>query len=156
MKNISIMFVAALSIATVGCKKKGGDCEKAIANGLELSKDTMTKAHGVDDKMLAKMRDLGVKTCQEDKWSDEATKCMVEAKSQTEAQGCYGKLTPEQQAKMNKAAMALATPAANAAPAPAANAAPAPAANAAPAPAANAAPAPADTGSAAGSAVAPK
>jgi len=112
MKNMSVVFAAALSLAALGCKKQGGDCDKAIANSMEVSKATMAKMPGVDDKMLAKMQDLGVKHCQDDKWSEAAIKCMADAKSETEAQGCYGKLTPDQQAKMNKAAMELTPPAA--------------------------------------------
>jgi hypothetical protein len=33
---------------------------------------------------------------------------MVDAKSQPDAQACYGKLTPDQQSKMNKSAQDLA------------------------------------------------
>jgi hypothetical protein len=108
MKTISIGFIAALSLATVGCKKKGGDCTKAIANSMEVAKSTMA---GVDKAMLTKMHDLAVTSCQNDKWPDEAIACMTNAKTEAEAQGCYGKLTPDQQAKMNKAAMELASPA---------------------------------------------
>ncbi len=110
MKQISIVF----AMVALGCGPKGGatptatsgpDCEQAITNGLELSKAAMPD---VDDKMRAKMHDLGVKNCQDDKWSADAVKCMVDAKSQADAQGCYGKLTPDQQAKMNKSAQDLA------------------------------------------------
>jgi hypothetical protein len=109
MKKTSIVFVAALSLAAFGCKKNGGDCTKAIGNSMEVSKASMA---GVDKTLLAKMRDLAVKNCQDDKWSGEAITCMTDAKSEAEAQGCYSKLTADQQAKMNKAAMELASPAA--------------------------------------------
>ncbi|MEO8844292.1 MAG: hypothetical protein ABI591_10070 [Kofleriaceae bacterium] len=107
MKTLSIMFVAALSLAAVGCKKKGGDCTKAIANSMEVAKDSMA---GIDKPMLVKMHDLAVSHCQNDKWSDEAIACMTTAKTEAEAQGCYGKLTAEQRDKTNKAAMELAEP----------------------------------------------
>src|SRR4051812_42987633 len=108
MTKISFLFVAALSLAAFGCKKKGGgDCDKAIAKSMEVSKADMQKM-GVDDKMMAKMSDLAVKHCKDDKWSDEALACMTNAKSETEAQGCYDKLTPDQREKMNKAAMEMA------------------------------------------------
>jgi hypothetical protein len=111
MKNFSIVFVVALSLAASGCKKKGGaDCDKAIANSMELSKADMAKMPGIDDKMMAKLKDLGVQHCKNDKWSDETVKCMSGAKTQAEAQGCYGKMTPEQQQKMNKGMMELMTP----------------------------------------------
>jgi hypothetical protein len=107
MKRISIVFVAALAVAAVGCKKKGADCDKAISNSLAVSKASMP---GVDDAMLAKMKDLGVQHCKEDKWSDDVVKCMIDAKSQADAQACYGKMPADQRDKMNKAAMELMTP----------------------------------------------
>jgi len=109
MKKTSIVFVASLSLAAFGCKQKGGDCTKAIANSMEVSKASMA---GVDKTLVAKMRDLAVKNCQDDKWSGEAITCMTDAKSEAEAQGCYSKLTADQRAKMNKGAMELASPAA--------------------------------------------
>lgn len=112
MKNLPVLFVAALSLLPLGCKKKGGesgaDCAKAVSHSMELSKAEMAKM-GTDDKMMQKLVDLGVQRCKEDKWSADATKCMVDAKTMADAQGCYGKLTAEQQEKMNKAAMELAT-----------------------------------------------
>ncbi len=137
MKKLSVVFVAALSLAAFGCKKKdadsgsgsgnaagssssasgggGGDCSAAIANSMAVSKADMAKAPGIDDTVLAKMHDLAVKHCTDDKWPDDAIKCMVGAKTQVEAQGCYGKLTPEQQDKMSKALIHLMTPPADAA-----------------------------------------
>jgi hypothetical protein len=108
MKQLSIVFV--LSIAAFGCKKGGADCDKAIAHSMELSKADMAKMPGVDDKMLQKMKDLGLDHCKADKWSEEVLKCMADAKTETDSQACYGKLTPEQSQKMNKAAMELMTP----------------------------------------------
>jgi hypothetical protein len=108
MHKIPLVFVAALSLATFGCKKKGGgDCDKAIAKSMDVSKADMQKM-GVDDKMMAKMSELGIKHCKDDKWSDDAIACMTNAKSETEAQGCYDKLTADQRDKMNKAAMEMA------------------------------------------------
>jgi len=133
MKKISVIFVAALSLAAFGCKKKsadsgsgsngngsasatggGGDCNSAMSNSMEVSKADLAKMPGVDDKMLAKLHDLGVKHCTDDKWSDDVIKCMTGAKTEAEAQGCYGKLTPEQRDTMNKAAIELTTPPAGA------------------------------------------
>ena len=97
------MVVAALSLAAGACSKKGGaDCSKAVANGMEVGKANLPAS---DEKAMAKLRDIGVKRCQEDKWSDDVLKCMVEAKTEADGQGCYGKLTPDQQTKMNTAAM---------------------------------------------------
>jgi hypothetical protein len=110
MQKISIVFAATLALAAFGCKKKGADCGQAIANSMELSKAEMAKMPGVDDKMMAKMRDLGVEHCTADKWSDDAIKCMSDAKAMADAQGCYGKLSAEQRDKMNKAVAAAMTP----------------------------------------------
>src|SRR6266496_988883 len=107
----SLIFVAALSVASAGCKKKtaeGNDCAKAISNSMALSKAEMERAPGMDAKMMQKMADLGVQHCKYDKWSADAIKCMTDAKTMTDAQGCYGKLTQDQQDKMNKAAMEMA------------------------------------------------
>jgi hypothetical protein len=112
MQKLSLVFVAALSLAAFGCKKKGGgaDCDKALDRSMELSKAELSKMPGVDDKMLGKMRDVGVTHCKDDKWSDDVRNCMVNAKTMADSQGCYGKLSQEQQDKMNKAAMELAAP----------------------------------------------
>jgi hypothetical protein len=105
-----IVFIAACSFAAFGCAKKGGDCGKAISNSMEVSKADMKKMPGVDDKAMAKMRDLGLQHCKDDKWSADATKCMSDAKTETDAQGCYSKLTPDQQEQMNKAMREMMTP----------------------------------------------
>jgi hypothetical protein len=115
MKKLSIAFVAALSLASFGCKKKSGaSCEEAIAHSMGLAKADMEKMPGVDDKMLGKLSDLGVQHCKDDKWSAEAIKCMTDAKTQAEAQGCYGKMAPEQQEKMQKGMMEVMSQAAGA------------------------------------------
>ena len=143
MKKISIMFLASLSLAAVGCKKKpAGGCDSAIAHSMDLSKEHMSKMPGMDDKMMAKLHDVTVKNCTDDKWSDDVTACMTNAKAEADAKACYAKLTADQQTKMQKSMMDLMSPAAAAAPAAAAPAAAAPAA-AAPAAAAPAAAAPA-------------
>ncbi len=115
MKKMSFVLMAAFSLAAVGCKKKGNgggtDCAQAINHSMELSKAEMQKM-GNDDAMMKKMVDVGIQRCTEDKWPDAALKCMVDAKTMSDAQACYGKLSQEQQDKMNKAAMELATPAA--------------------------------------------
>ena len=148
MKNITLVFVAALSLAAIGCKKKGSgttaDCARALNHSMELSKAEMAKM-GTDDAMMKKLVDLGIQRCKEDKWPDAALKCMVDAKTMGDAQGCYGKLSQEQQDKMNKAAMEMAAPPAGSGSAAAAGSAEGSAAGSA---------AGSDTGSAAGSAAA--
>jgi hypothetical protein len=110
MKNLSLAFVALLSLTAIGCKKQqkagGADCAAAINHSMSLSKAEMEKM-GADAKMMQQMVDLGVKRCTEDKWSPEVLKCMTDAKAMADAQACYGKLTPEQQQKMNQAAMEM-------------------------------------------------
>lgn len=109
MQKLSFILVGLLAVA--GCKKKAGggaDCDTAINHSMELSKAEMSKMPGVDDKMMAKMKDLGIQHCKDDKWSADAIKCMADAKTMGDSQACYGKLTQEQRDKMNKAAMELA------------------------------------------------
>lgn len=151
--KLPLVFLAALSLAAVGCKKKGADCDKAIDHSMELSKADMQKM-GADDATMAKMRAIGVSHCKDDKWAGDAVQCMIDAKTETDAQACYKKLTPEQQSNMNSAVMEAMKPPAGAAPA-APSAPPAAGSDmgsAAAAPAGSAAAAPA--GSAAGSAAA--
>lgn len=115
MRNLSFAFAAVLALAAVGCKKKAGSaaggpsCAQAVSHSMDLSKAEMEKM-GTDTAMMAKLVDLGVKRCTEDKWSPEAIKCMNDAATMTDAQGCYGKLSKEQQDAMNKAAMEMAMP----------------------------------------------
>jgi hypothetical protein len=112
MHKLSFVFVAVLSVAA--CKKGGADCAKALDHSMELASGDM-KSRGNDDAMLQKMKALGVQHCTDDKWSDDVLKCMVDAKNEAEGKACYGKLTPEQQEKMNKAAMEMMKPPAPAA-----------------------------------------
>jgi hypothetical protein len=110
MTKLSFILVGVLAVAGAGCKKKAGggaDCDTAINHSMEMSKADMAKM-GVDDAMMGKMKDLGIKHCKDDKWSDDAVKCMVDAKTMSDSQACYGKLTQDQRDKMNKAAMELA------------------------------------------------
>jgi hypothetical protein len=108
MSSISILFVAAISCAVIGCKKSGADCAKAIDHSMDLSKAEMTARPGMDDKILQKMKDLGLQHCKDDKWSEDVLTCMTEAKTMSDSQACYAKLSPEQQGKMNTAATELA------------------------------------------------
>jgi hypothetical protein len=107
MKNFLFVSVALLALAGVGCKKKGGggggDCAGAIDHSMELSKDSMKKMQGMDEKVLGKLKDIAVQHCNDDKWPDEAIKCMGDAKTEAESQGCYKKLSQDQQDKMTKA-----------------------------------------------------
>jgi hypothetical protein len=112
MNKITFVLAAALSVAAFGCKKKSGaDCGKAITNSMAVSKADMSKMPGVDDKMMAKMTEIGMQRCKEDKWADDVVRCMSDAKTQVDAQACYGKMTAEQRAKMEKAVMETVMPA---------------------------------------------
>lgn len=111
MNKLSCVFVAAALLAAAGCKKKGGDCAQAIDHSMALSKADMSKMPGMDDKALQKMRDIGVQRCREDGWPKEAIDCMNAAKTEADARACYGKLSADQQKKMNQAAMDAMKPA---------------------------------------------
>jgi len=116
MKKILFVLLALAA----GCKKKGGDCTAAIDHSMELSKADMSKMPGMDDKMMAKLKDVAVSHCKDDKWPAEALKCMTDAKTESDAQACYGKLSQDQQQKMNQAMMDAMKSAMPAAPPPAA------------------------------------
>lgn len=105
MTKLTLLLALALPLAAAGCKKKGGaDCDKAINHSMDLAKADMQKM-GNDDKAMSKMKDIGLSHCKDDKWSPDAVQCMIDAKTEADAQACYGKLTQDQQDKMNKAAM---------------------------------------------------
>jgi len=103
MKNISIAFVAALSLAAVGCKKKGGDCDAAINNMMTIMK---TEMKGMDEKMMApmmeKVKGIAQKHCAEDKWPDDVLKCMIDSKDAKAADECEKKMPKDLKDKMDK------------------------------------------------------
>jgi len=118
MNKISIVFVAALSLAAFGCKKKGGDCDKAINNMMEVSKAEMSKMPGMDDKMMDKMKGIAMQHCKDDKWPDDVLKCLSDAKAMGDADTCTKKMPKDMQDKMSKDMMAAMTGGAGAAPPP--------------------------------------
>src|SRR5580692_11237882 len=117
MIKLPFVLAIALSFAATGCKKTGGDCAAAINHSMDLASTDMKKRPGMDDKLVATLKDLGVQHCKDDKWSDEAIACMTDAKADADAQACYAKLSKEQQDKMNSAMTETMMKAAGAAPA---------------------------------------
>ena len=99
LKNISIVFVAAVSLAASGCSKKAADCGKAVDKGAELQKAHMA---GMDEALKGKMKDVALSHCKDDKWPDDVLQCMTEAKADTDFKACQSKLTPEQKDSMQK------------------------------------------------------
>jgi hypothetical protein len=100
MTKISIAVVAAFSLAAFGCKKKSADCDSAINNMMEVSKADLSKVPGMDDKMMDKMKGIAMQHCKDDKWPEDALKCMKEAKSNADAKKCQGMLPKELDKKM--------------------------------------------------------
>jgi hypothetical protein len=115
MTKLPFVLAIGLSFAAVGCKKKGGDCTAAINHSMDLGKDDMKKMSGADDKMVDKLKELGIQHCTDDKWPDDVIACMTDAKTEADSQGCYGKLTKAQQDKMQTAMMETMVKAAGAA-----------------------------------------
>ena len=119
MKKISIVFVAALSLAAFGCAKSAsGSGEAAYKDRpvLTVARQSTTvwwsrrpPAAGMDDKMNGKMKDVAMSHCKDDKWSDDVVQCMSEAKTDTDFQTCQGRLTPEQKDGVQKAMKDLKT-----------------------------------------------
>jgi hypothetical protein len=130
MKKISIAFVAALSLAAFGgCKKdKGGggggggggaaDCSAvpaaidrmmAEAKNDPRMKDMPPEAKKMAEEMAAKMapkmKEAMLSSCNEDKWSADALKCIAAGKTQADMEKCQGMLTPEQKSKVEKKIM---------------------------------------------------
>jgi hypothetical protein len=121
MKKISIAFVAALSLAAFGCKKDGGggggggasDCS-ALPAAIDRMmaemkndprmKDMPPEAKKMQEelagKMAPKMKEIMVSSCNEDKWSADALKCIGGAKTQADMDKCKTTLTPEQNSKV--------------------------------------------------------
>ena len=115
MKNISIVFLAALTLAVFpGCKKKG-DCASTIkstvdrmmaegkAKEKDMPADMKKKMEEMANEMASKMEAAMTKACVADKWSADALKCMNDAKTEDDMDKCESKLTPEQQANAKKA-----------------------------------------------------
>jgi hypothetical protein len=104
MNQISYVFAAAVVVCAFGCKKKSGACAQAIDHSSELAKADMQKMPGMTDQMMQKMKDVAIQHCKDDKWPDDAIQCMIDAKTETDAQACYGKLSQQQRESMNHAA----------------------------------------------------
>jgi hypothetical protein len=104
MTKLPFVLAIALSFAATGCKKKG-DCTAAINHSMDLAKADMQKMPGMDDKIVDKLKSIGVQHCTDDKWPAEVLTCMNDAKTETDAQACYSKLSKDQQDKMNGAMM---------------------------------------------------
>ena len=107
----SVVLVALLSVAALGCKKKSAepDCAAAVNHSMALSKADFEKMPGMDAATIQQAMDLGVRRCKEDKWPADAVKCMNDAVTITDAQRCYDNLSQEQRDRMNKEAGELMT-----------------------------------------------
>ena len=113
----TFVLAAALSLTAFGCKKKGGaDCDSAVSNAIDRSMAEEMKAGGdmppemkkqAEEMMKAvvpKIKSAMIKSCKDDKWSDEVLKCMNDAKTKADFDGCENKLTPQQKSNAEKAA----------------------------------------------------
>jgi hypothetical protein len=115
MKKISIVFVAALSLAAFsGCKKKGGDCKSTIDTAVDrlmsegmkdknMTPDMKKQAEAMMKEMAPKMKSAMTKSCTDDKWSADVLKCINDAKAEADMDKCQKMLTKEQQANVEKA-----------------------------------------------------
>ena len=97
--KISIVLVTALSLAAFGCKKKGADCDKAVANMMEVEKADMSKM-GMDDKTIDKMKGVAISRCKADNWPADTVKCMADAKTMGDAESCRTKLPKDMTDKL--------------------------------------------------------
>ncbi|MEZ4366411.1 MAG: hypothetical protein R2939_09005 [Kofleriaceae bacterium] len=120
MKKLSIVFIAALSVsAFAGCKKKdeagGGAASGCASLGAWIDKTGNAEIPKDAPPMMAKMAESMKKAipaikagltgaCTTDKWSPEAISCITGLKSMSKSEGkkCMDKLSPEQQANLDK------------------------------------------------------
>ncbi len=89
-------------------------CKAAIDNAMERSKDEIAKANPTMAGLVPTMAAAMVKHCTEDKWSADATKCLVAAGSYAATEECQGMLTGEQLKRLNDDLMTIVTPASGA------------------------------------------
>ena len=107
MKNVSIVFLAALSFAA--CKKGGGasECASVVPAAIDRSMPDMKKemAGVPDDKLAAfgtSIKGVMVKHCTEDKWSADILKCLAAGKTGDDMQKCSKAIPKDQQDKLDK------------------------------------------------------
>lgn len=108
--DLSLLSVLLLAVSLVlaGCGgKKGADCEKAVNNLMDVTKPDLLKTMRVDDATMAKMKDVGVARCKEDKWSNDAVKCLAQASSNTDVQTCQSKMPSELVQKFSLAILSM-------------------------------------------------
>jgi predicted methyltransferase len=106
MKHISLVLVAALALAAVGCKKKGGDCASAVEHSVELWKADMPKPP--EAATLGQTKELALRYCEDDKWSDEFLQCVSDAKTIADWRKCSDTLSKDQREGVTKLAMMVA------------------------------------------------
>lgn len=100
------MLLVVAGLALSGCGKKASepnhDCASAVANAVNVSADEYKK-NGVSDPTRDKIRDASVTRCNEDKWSNEVKKCLVDAKKTDDVSRCQQMMSKEQSDNMAKA-----------------------------------------------------
>jgi hypothetical protein len=98
----TIILVALLAAA--GCSKKGGDCDAAIAKGINNLTESVKSRGGPQlEASLAivdKLKGALTKHCTEDKWPAEVIQCFTTVTNQKDMRGCQEKLTTEQKSKL--------------------------------------------------------
>ncbi len=98
----SAMAAGSGSAATTGMGAL--ECAAALDHAMTLEKDEMKKEMpSMTDDQIAKLRDVAVKQCKEDKWDDTALHCFADGKTAPDVDKCDEKLTKDQKDKFNKA-----------------------------------------------------
>lgn len=107
MKNLSIVLLAALSVAA--CKKAGGasECASVMPPAVDrIMPDLKKENAGIPEDKLAtfatSMKSVLVKRCTEDKWSAEYLKCVSNGKTADDMQKCDKTLPKDQKDKLDK------------------------------------------------------
>jgi len=106
MKKVSLVFVAAASIAALGCGKKGGaggggDCDSAVNHMIntmmaDQGKDAPPEMKKMMEGMMKSMKTVMTDSCKKDGWSSEAIACIAAAKDEAAGKACESKFTKAQ------------------------------------------------------------
>ena len=101
MKKLSLVLVAVSLALGVSACGKGGDgggasCDAVVAKMSDMMGKQMTGAIPPDkkalaDKMQAKIKEVMLVSCKEDKWPEEVKKCVMDAKDEKAMDECGDK-----------------------------------------------------------------
>lgn len=104
------LLVAACAAVSTGCSSPA-ECDRsinktfedAVARGIETVPPW--KRPGAT-KMISAMKDVMVKSCRNDRWSQDVIRCLAKIKDESSLSSCAAKLSSEQERSLREAAAA--------------------------------------------------